>query len=166
MIFVAVGTTDFDALIRKMDEIAPLLSEQVVMQIGNGQYIPKNGQYFRFAPSLEPYYDSSTIVVSHGGLGITIEALERGKKLISVENAICHGAHQRELLSTLAEEGYLIWCQNLDELPEVLARARRHVFKRYVAPDCKIHTVITEFLQDQGVGRVSIYGGAMVMKKE
>lgn len=150
MIFVAVGTTDFDALIGEMDKIAPSLSEEVVMQIGNGQYIPRSCQYFRFASSLAPYYDSSTIIVSHGGLGIIMEALERGKKLVSVENATCHGAHQRELLSTLVKEEYLIWCRDLSELPEALERARRREFKRYVAPGCEIHKVIKEFLQKLG----------------
>jgi len=149
MIFVAVGTTDFDALIRRVDEIVPILSEEVIMQIGNGQYVPKNCQYFRFAPSLESYYDSSTIVVSHGGLGIITEALEREKKLIGVANATCHGAHQRDLLSTLAQEGYLIWFRDLNRLPEALDCARNREFKKYVAPECRIHTVIDEFLQKQ-----------------
>ena len=148
MIFVAVGTTDFDALVKKMDEIAPLLSEKVVMQIGNGQYLPRSCQYFRFAPSLSPYYDNATLVVSHGGRGITMEALERGKKLISVENTTCHGGHQRDLLNALAEERYLIWCQDLGKLLKALERARYYEFKRYVTPECEIHTVIKEFLQN------------------
>jgi beta-1,4-N-acetylglucosaminyltransferase len=149
MIFVAVGTTDFDALIERMDEIAPFLSEEVVMQIGNGQYVPRNCQYFRFAPSLEPYYDSSTVVVSHGGLGIVTEALEREKRLVVIENTTCHGGHQRDLICTLAGEGYLIWCRDLDELPETLERVRDQEFRRYVAPGCRIHEVIKEFLQSR-----------------
>ena len=148
MIFVAVGTTDFDALIKKMDEIAPRLPEKVIVQIGNGQYVPQNCQYIRFAPSLAPYYDRATIVVSHGGLGIITEALERGKKLIGVENTACHGAHQRELLSTLSEEGYLIWCRNLDDLPKALEYVRCHEPKRYTAPGCEIHTMIGQFLHN------------------
>jgi beta-1,4-N-acetylglucosaminyltransferase len=151
MIFVAVGTTDFDNLIMKMDGIAPLLSEETVMQIGNGQYIPRNCQYFRFAPSLEPYYDKSSIVVSHGGLGITMEVLERGRKLIGVENTALQDEHQKDLLSALSREGYLIWCQDLGELLEALERARHFEFKRYVAPDCEIRAVIAEFLQNQGL---------------
>ena len=117
------------------------------MQIGNGQYVPKNCRHFRFAPSLDPYYDSAAIVVSHGGLGIVTEALEKGKKLISAENDACHGAHQRELLSTLAEEGYLIWCRDLNDLPELLERAREHEFKRYVPPECQIPAAITAYLR-------------------
>ena len=119
------------------------------MQIGNGHYVPKNCEHFRFAPSLEPYYDSSTIVVSHGGLGIITEALEREKKLVGVENTTCHGVHQRDLLSTLAQEGYLIWCRDLNRLPEALERAKNCEFKKYVAPECRIHTVIDDFLQNQ-----------------
>jgi beta-1,4-N-acetylglucosaminyltransferase len=148
VIFVAVGTTDFDVLIKKMDEIAPLLSEEVVMQIGNGQYMPQNARYFRFAPTLETYYDDSTLIVAHGGRGITLEVLEKGKKLISVENTTVHGGHQKDLLSPLAEEGYLIWCRDVDALPEALEHAKCHEFKRYVAPECEIHTVIQRFLQE------------------
>jgi hypothetical protein len=82
-------------------------------------------------------------------LGITTEALGKGKRLVGVENSSCHGAHQQELLSTLSEEGYLVWCQNLADLPEVLERARRHEFKRYVVPKCEIHTAVSVFLQKQ-----------------
>ncbi|MDY7076300.1 MAG: PssE/Cps14G family polysaccharide biosynthesis glycosyltransferase [Chloroflexota bacterium] len=149
MILVTVGTTDFDALIKKMDKIASTLPDEVVMQTGNGQYVPKNCQHFRFAPSLEPYYDRATIVVSHGGLGTITETLERGKRLISVENTTCHGAHQRELLSTLDEKGHLIWCKDLNNLSDALELARHHEFKQYVPPGCEIHTVIREFLQNQ-----------------
>jgi beta-1,4-N-acetylglucosaminyltransferase len=153
MIFVAVGTNDFDALIEKMDTIAPSLQEPVVMQIGNGEYVPKNCEYFRFAPSLEPYHEKATLVVSHGGLGVISEALERGKKLVGVENTTCHGGHQRDLLQALDEEGSLIWCQDVDELPEALERAMRQEFKRQVLPDCEIHLVIKEFLQTGRVDR-------------
>ena len=36
MILVTVGTTNFDALVRRMDELAPELGEAVVCQIGGG----------------------------------------------------------------------------------------------------------------------------------
>jgi len=119
------------------------------MQIGNGQYVPRNCRYVRFAPSLEPYYDSATMVVCHGGLEITMEALERGKKLVGIENPICTGGHQSELLSTLTGEGYLIWCRDLSNLPEALERARHYEFKKYIPPGCEIHSVIQKFLWDQ-----------------
>ena len=66
-IFVAVGTSHFDSLIGKMDELAPRLGEKVVMQIGLGRIQPRNAEYFRFAPSLQPYIDEASIVISQSG---------------------------------------------------------------------------------------------------
>jgi beta-1,4-N-acetylglucosaminyltransferase len=150
VIFVTVGTTDFDQLVEKMDKLAPSLGDQVVIQIGNGKYIPSNCEYFRLAPSLDPYYDRADIVVAHGGLGTTIEVLARGKKSISVENTTYADHHQTDILRTLAEEGYLVWCQDLDELPSLLERVSAMDVRPYVAPPCGIAEVIREFLSKLG----------------
>ncbi len=54
-LFVTVGSTDFDALVRKADELVPRMSiQEGIMQIGSGQYLPANMPHFRFAPSLAP----------------------------------------------------------------------------------------------------------------
>ena len=71
MIFVTVGAGDFNALIQAMDELAPRLAaagEKVLLQIGHGAYVPQHAEYFRFAPSLEPYFDQADVIVSHGGI--------------------------------------------------------------------------------------------------
>ena len=147
MIFVTVGTSDFEQLVRKIDELAPFLRDQVVIQIGHGRYIPRNCEYFRFAPSLDPYYDKADIVVAHGGLGTTMEVLEKGKKLISVENITCIDDHQTDILEILAKEGHLIWCRDWDELPSLLERAPAMTPRPYVAPPCRIAEVIKDFLR-------------------
>ena len=146
MILVAVGTTDFDALIAEMDRLAPALEEKVVMQIGNGQYIPRNAEYFRFALSLAPYYEQCGLVVAHGGFGTVMEVLERGKRLVCVENTAVDGGHQRDLLSTLARDGYLLWCRSPSELPAALEQIKHTRLNRYVPPRCEIHSVITDYL--------------------
>jgi UDP-N-acetylglucosamine transferase subunit ALG13 len=147
MIFVAVGTTDFDGLIREMDRLAPELPEPVVMQIGGGEYLPRNGEYFRFAPSLDPYYEQADMVVSHGGLGIVTEALLRGKKVIAIENPSTHGGHQTDILSELSRAGCLIWCRQLDQLSDALDESRNKEFAVYVAPGCEIHERIRDRLR-------------------
>lgn len=138
MIFVTVGTSDFDPLVVKMDELAPTLPEPVVIQIGTGEYIPQNCTYFRFAPSLEPYYDQADVVVAHGGLGTTMEVLRRGKALISVENTTCIDSHQTDILGALSSQGYLVWCRDLDALPAILERLPTIHLKPYVPPPCEI----------------------------
>jgi UDP-N-acetylglucosamine transferase subunit ALG13 len=145
-IFVTVGSTDFDNLIQAVDYAA--LSDHLsgIMQIGKGQYIPIHMPYFRFAPSLEPYYRKTTIAVSHGGLATTMEILKKGLPLISVSNPDRYDNHQIDLLTTMEKEGYLIWCRQLEQIQPLIKEALARNFRRYVAPDCKIHIYINEYL--------------------
>jgi beta-1,4-N-acetylglucosaminyltransferase len=147
MIFVTVGSTDFDALIRSMDEIGARLGEELIMQIGSGQYIPQSAtRYFRYAPSLDESYDQAEIVVSHGGLGTVVEALRHGKKLVAVSNPDRYDTHQGDILGAFAETGYLIWCRDLGHLEDDLKRVRVTDLAPYEEPPCEIHQVIREFL--------------------
>jgi UDP-N-acetylglucosamine transferase subunit ALG13 len=145
VIFVAIGTTDFDALIQAMDNLSLNLSEKVVMQIGRSKYIPEHCEYFRFVPSLTPYYERASLVVSHGGLGILTEVLERRLPLVAVEDPDQPDRHQRDLLSVWEREGYLIWCKDLKNLPEAIEQAKTQL-RPYATPECQIHTIIAEFL--------------------
>ena len=145
-IFVTVGSTDFDALIRAADNLGPSLQSQGAMQIGHGQYIPVNMPYFRFAPSLAPYYDQASLVIAHGGLGTTMEVLRRGLPLVSVSNPDRYDNHQEELLSAMAEEGYLIECRQLDELERAIEMAQITPLRHYQPPECHIHRAIEGFL--------------------
>jgi beta-1,4-N-acetylglucosaminyltransferase len=147
MIFVATGTTGFDALAEQVDRLAPSLEGTVVIQLGNGRYVPQRTEYFRFAPSLKPYYEQASLIIAHGGMGICLEVLDCGKPLIAIDNPDRFDQHQQDMLRVLAAQNYLIWCRDLNDLPEVLERARHHEFRRYVTSECKIHVLIKEFLQ-------------------
>jgi len=139
-----------------MDFLSPQINEEVEIQIGRGEYEPRNCDWFRFASSLEPYYERADVVVAHGGLGTIMEVLRLGGKLIGVANPDRYDQHQEDLLSYLAEEGYLIWCHDLASyliwchdlasLPDELYRVRGMTFRRYRSPECHIHEAIAEFL--------------------
>jgi UDP-N-acetylglucosamine transferase subunit ALG13 len=145
-IFVTVGTTDFDALVEQMDELAPGLDEQVVCQVGNGVYTPRHCQHFRFAPNLADHILPARLVVSHGGLGCITDVARLGKPLVGVSNPDRRDHHQDEFLRKFATNGHLIWCHSLDELRDALERAASTTFAPYAEPSCRIHSVIEEFL--------------------
>ena len=153
MLFVTVGTTDFDPLIRQMDELASALGEEVVFQIANGGHEPRHGRWYRYAPSIEADLAAARLVVSHGGLGTIIETLRLGKPLVGVSNPDRPDLHQDELLGTMEAGGYLLWCRSLGDLPAAIERAATLSFSRYVEPPCTIHTEIAAFL-----GRTSMAG--------
>jgi UDP-N-acetylglucosamine transferase subunit ALG13 len=144
-IFVTVGSTDFDALIEAVDTLAPSLQARGVMQIGHGQYTPVNMPCFRFAPSLDPYYEQASLVIAHGGLATTMEVLKRGLPLVSVSNPDRYDDHQQDLLSIMAEEGYLVWCRQLQALRQAIETAQRTPLRPYQPPECSIHVVIDDF---------------------
>lgn len=147
MIFVTVGSTMFTDLVQKMDELAPSLEDEVVMQIGNSPYAPQNCRFFRYAASLDPYYDRADLIVAHGGLGTIVEVSERGKKLVCVVNPTTMDLHQEHLLRIYGQKRYLLWCKDLEQLPLAIQRAREMQFARYESPECSIHEVIREYLE-------------------
>jgi UDP-N-acetylglucosamine transferase subunit ALG13 len=149
MIFVTVGSSGkFDDLIRYMEALAVRNNEDVVIQTGKSEYEPKDCRHFRFAPDLKEYFEGAEIVVGHGGAGTCFEVLSIGKKLIGVENADVHDAHQWDLLQQLEEDGYLIWARQIGEIEGAIERARKTEFRKYVPPECEIASRIERFLRD------------------
>jgi UDP-N-acetylglucosamine transferase subunit ALG13 len=149
MIFVTVGTTRFDDLVRHLDDYAQVLVEDVVCQIGHGSYAPRHCSYFRFSPSLDDYMRRARLVVSHGGLASITEALRRSKRVIGVSNPDRRDRHQDDLLATLEGGGHLLWCRSLQDLASCIDRVAMMDFVAYHDPPCHIHWVIDDFLHPQ-----------------
>jgi UDP-N-acetylglucosamine transferase subunit ALG13 len=65
MIFVTIGTHpgQFDRLLRRIDEIAPKIKEEIVIQRGFTKYSPKNCKYFDFVEDIEDYYKKARLVI-------------------------------------------------------------------------------------------------------
>jgi UDP-N-acetylglucosamine transferase subunit ALG13 len=103
--------------------------------------------FFRFAPSLAPYYERATLVIAHGGLATTMEVLMRGLPLVSVSNPDRYDNHQDDLLSNMAAKGYLVWCQRLEDLGQAIQAAQTTPLKPYEQCECAIHTYIHRFLE-------------------
>lgn len=151
MIFVTVGTTDFDDLVRALDDLAPTLGDELVIQYGHGTYEPKNCEAFRFAPSLQPYYEKADVVVSHGGLCTVMEACQNGLKLVGMANPDRFDDHQSDILAFMHGAGHMIWCRSYDELPQAIVVARSTTFKPYQVPECRIAETVQDYLS--GLGR-------------
>jgi beta-1,4-N-acetylglucosaminyltransferase len=146
MIFVTVGSTDFDRLVQRVDELGPKLATEIVCQIGNGRYLPGYCSYFRFAASLIEYVKRSDLVISHGGQGTLLDVIQLGKPLIGVSNPDRRDNHQDDVLSKLSELNHLIWCRSLNDLEAAVDHASRARFARYAEPSCAIPEAIYEFL--------------------
>jgi len=127
MIFVTIGMMyGFDRLIRKMDEIAGMIEEEVIMQIGVGTYKPENGKYFEFLSKkdMDNFYNSARIIVCHSGVGSIISALDYNKPIVVVPRLHSYGEviddHQIEIAKKLEDKGKIHVVNNLDKLENVI----------------------------------------------
>lgn len=146
-IFATVGTGKFDELVKALDNLAPTLGYKITIQIGKGDYVPKNCRYFRFAPSLDKYYKSSQLIVAHGGAGTTYELLRKNKKIIALANLDRTDAHQAEILRAFSEDNYLIWCKNPEKLKDCIKSAGKLKLRKYKQPRCEIAARISGFIK-------------------
>ncbi|XP_031272030.1 UDP-N-acetylglucosamine transferase subunit ALG13 homolog isoform X2 [Pistacia vera] len=104
IVFVTVGTTCFDALVKAVDtlEVKQELSRRgythLVIQMGRGTYVPTKSlredgsfavDYFTFSSSIADHLRSASLVISHAGSGSIFETLRLSKPLIVVVNESC-----------------------------------------------------------------------------
>ncbi|KAD2275725.1 hypothetical protein E3N88_30186 [Mikania micrantha] len=121
-VFVTVGTTSFDSLVRTVDydKVKKALSKKgythLAIQMGRGSYIPKKSSgedgslavdYFTFSPGIADYLRSASLIISHAGSGSIFETLRMAKPLIVVVNEDLMDNHQSELAEELAERKHL-----------------------------------------------------------
>lgn len=138
MIFVTVGThyQGFERLIRKMDEIAGKIDDEVVMQIGYTDYEPKNAKWFKFLEKegdILDLYKKANIIVAHAGAGTLLTALSFGKPLVVVPRLKKFGEHvddqQLELAEALEKMGRAIAVYNAEDLEEAIKKAKSLKYK-------------------------------------
>lgn len=127
MIFVVIGLMyGFERLIKKMDEIAGKIEEEVIFQTGLTDYEPKNAKYIKF-PS-ENYFNKqfreARIIVSHAGVGTILTARKFRKPIIIVPRQKKYGEviddHQMEIARELEGHKNIKIIYDLDELEQNL----------------------------------------------
>ncbi len=99
MIFVAVGTQfPFNRLIEYMDTWAAEHGQEVIAQISDGDYIPKNMKWERFLDG-EQYNKNiaeASVFVSHAGMGNIISAREQQTPIIVMNRQFKLGEHRND----------------------------------------------------------------------
>ncbi|KMS97943.1 hypothetical protein BVRB_4g097180 [Beta vulgaris subsp. vulgaris] len=161
VVFVTVGTTLFDALVRAVD--APEFKQDLyakgythlLIQIGRGSYIPTRStgddgslavEYFTFSSSIAESLRSASLVISHAGSGSIFETLRLRKPLIVVVNEDLMDNHQAELAEELAERKHL-FCAHPQTLHQTLTSMNIDFLLPYPAGDAKpVAKLINKFL--------------------
>lgn len=158
MIFVTLGSQkfQFDRLLQKLDELIEkgVITEPIMAQIGASNYLPKHFEYVRFMDreQFAKTMDACEIVVTHGGTGVIITAVKKGKKVIAVPRLAMYGEHvddhQLQLLQQFDELQIICACYDLDMFEEFYKGIRERKFRTYVSNTHVIIESIEEYLNE------------------
>ena len=140
---ITVGTTNFDSLVRHIDQPATaqrllahlhsLRFTHITLQLGgNHTYDPVTLQRlasaftppiaiatFTLSPSLLPTLQSSALVISHAGAGSILEAMRLRLPLLVVVNEALMDNHQREVADELAARRH-VWVTTVDRVADAV----------------------------------------------
>ena len=150
ILFVTVGTTLFDPLVRIassslfLNLVKELGFTTLRIQYGKGQYVPFQlecdqvegikCEAYRFKPSLQDDVQAASLIISHAGAGSIMEALAAGKKIIIVINDTLMHNHQWEVAYALSQRKYLKYVDKPSRLLEGGGEVVREVASEHYVP--------------------------------
>lgn len=157
MILVTVGLhgRPFERLVQAADEMAQLVDEPVVIQRGVTQFTPQFAKYFDFADEVRMgrCLTEARVVISHGGAGSILSALQIGKPLVVVPRLVrCDehiDDHQSELAEALYGQGKAVVIEDLsaEKLRKAIAAATQLAGK--ASSDGRLQAALRVWLVDQ-----------------
>ncbi len=142
MIFVTVSLDihPFERLIKKADEIAAKIEEEVIIQ-GCIDYETNNAKYIKHTTreKMLKLIEEARLVISHAGAGTIIQVFEHHKPLIVVPRMKQFGEHyndhQIEIANQIKDRKGIKVVYDIDELENIMDFSEK--------PDCNFKGKIT-----------------------
>ncbi len=157
MIFVTVGSQkfQFNRLLQAIDKLVAdgEIADKVFAQIGASDYIPQSYDYQAYLDreDFQKKIQRSDIVITHGGTGAIIGAVNAGKKVIAVPRLSKYGEHvddhQLQLIEQFTKTGLISSCEDLDQLGMTINNVRMKTFNIYSSHTQKYIEAIDSYLR-------------------
>lgn len=148
MILVTLGTQDksFVRLLEHIDNLIEngVIKEKVVVQAGFTKYNSNNMEIFNLIPKdeFDDLIKNCRYIISHGGVGTILTALNNDKKVIGVARLKKYkehvNDHQVQLIEHFSKAGYIIGVENLDNLSAEIKKIDKFKPKKYKGDTGKI----------------------------
>lgn len=165
LLFATVGATlPFDRLVRMVEAAKRdgLLPERVIVQVGDGRYMPVGVEEVRDAIPFDEVKDilrRADIVVCHGGTGSLITALQQGCRVIAVPRLFALGEHyddhQLEITKAFGQRGLLSVVDQTHDFTAALAQARRQMPVMATTQPTALGDYVTDVLTTWAAARVA-----------
>ena len=156
MILVTLGTQD-KTFVRLLDEIDKLINkgiikDKVIVQAGFTKYSSDNMEIFDLIAQDEfnNLMTKADLVITHGGVGNIISALEKNKKVIAVPRLAKYkehiNDHQTQIIAKFNALGYIIGLQDVDELDMALKKVKKFKPKKFVHDNSKMLNLVSQLI--------------------
>lgn len=158
MILVTLGTQDktFVRLLEKINQLIDqgLIKDKVVVQAGFTKYSSDNMEIFDLIPQDEfnNLMSKADLVITHGGVGNIISALEKNKKVIAVPRLAKYGEHindhQTQIIAKFNDLGYIIGLQDVDELDRAIKEVKKFNPQKFVHDNSKMLNLVSKLIDE------------------
>lgn len=158
MILVLLGTqhNEFTRLLQEIENCIKLgiINEKVVVQAGVTKFESNNMEIFDMISKeeLEKYVEEADLIITHGGVGSIIMALNKNKKVIAVPRLHEYNEHvndhQRQIVKVFNEKKYIIGIQNVEDLSEALKQIKDFKPQKYQSNNTKMISIIENFIDN------------------
>lgn len=156
MILVTLGTQD-KTFVRLLDEIDKLINkgiiqDKVIVQAGFTKYSSDNMEIFDLIPQDEfnNLMSKADLVITHGGVGNIISALEKNKKVIAVPRLAKYkehiNDHQTQIIAKFSALGYIIGLQDVDELENAFKKVKKFKPQKFVHDNSKMLNLVSQLI--------------------
>lgn len=129
-VLVTVGTTPFEDLIKFLD-MHSFENIEYIFQISNGDYKPKNFEYFEFTKNIDKFYKDSDFIICHAGAGTIYKLLDLNKKMIVVPNSNRVDPHQFEIARFINRNNYGLFAEVGEDLIKCIKKIQEQKFQMY-----------------------------------
>ena len=158
MILVTLGTQD-KTFVRLLDEIDKLINkgiiqDKVIVQAGFTKYSSDNMEIFDLISQDEfnNLMSKADLVITHGGVGNIISALEKNKKVIAVPRLAKYGEHindhQTQIIAKFNDLGYIIGLQDVDELDRAIKEVKKFNPQKFVHDNSKMLSLVSKLIDE------------------
>ena len=156
MILVTLGTQD-KTFVRLLDEIDKLINkgiikDKVIVQAGFTKYSSDNMEIFDLIPQDEfnNLMSKADLVITHGGVGNIISALEKNKKVIAVPRLAKYkehiNDHQTQIIAKFNALGYIIGLRDVDELENAFKKVKKFKPQKFVHDNSKMLNLVSQLI--------------------
>ena len=156
MILVLLGTQN-NSFHRLLEEVEKNIDngnikEQVIVQKGYTKFESEKMTLYNQMPldEINCLIDRADLIITHGGVGSIITAIEKNKKVIAIPRLKKYkehvNDHQLDIIKSFDEKGYIIGLNDVEELENSLKNINDFTPKKYVKNTGNILKIVENFI--------------------